>query len=228
MLAHFIYNFSFDFTFYGIIKFMKSTLSQRTINRLTQYYTILRDLTKKEVQSITSSYISQLLKIDETQVRKDIKQINCKGKCKVGYSVFELKDKIESVLDYKIIKKALIIGAGNLGNALANYGKFSEFGLEITALFDINSDIIGQEINGIKIFDLKTIDEYIKKTNIKIAILTTPNKAAQEVCDYIISKGIKYIWNFAPTILNVPQDVKVWHENLVGSFIQFCAVEDIK
>ena len=76
---------------------MKQELSQRTINRLTQYYTILRDYSKKEIENITSSQISKLLGIDETQVRKDVKSIDCKGKCKVGYDVFELKTKIENV-----------------------------------------------------------------------------------------------------------------------------------
>ena len=89
---------------------MKNTLSQRTINRLTQYYTILRDYSKKDIKNITSSQISQLLDIDETQVRKDIKSINCKGKCKVGYSVIDLKSIIEDVLDYKVIKKVFVIG----------------------------------------------------------------------------------------------------------------------
>ena len=100
---------------------MKHELSQRTINRLTQYHTVLREYSKKEIINITSSQISTFLKIDETQVRKDLKSINCKGKCKVGYVVFELKEAIEDVLDYKITKKAFVIGAGNLGIALSKY-----------------------------------------------------------------------------------------------------------
>ena len=207
---------------------MKNTLSQRTINRLTQYYTILRDYSKKDIINITSSQISQLLDIDETQVRKDIKSINCKGKCKVGYSVSELKSIIEDVLDYKVIKKAFVVGAGNLGVALSKYSKFSEFGLEIDGLFDSDKEKIGKFIDGKEIFDIKNIGEKIKKTGINIAILTTPNKVAQDVCDYLVKSGIKYIWNFAPSILIVPKDVKVWHENIIGSFIQFCAVENIK
>ena len=206
---------------------MKSALSQRTINRLTQYYTILRDYSKKEIQNITSSQISQLLDIDETQVRKDIKSINCKGKCKVGYSVPELKGIIENVLDYKVIKKAFVIGAGNLGVALSKYSKFSEFGLQIECLFDADKNKIGNIIDGKEIFDIKLLKQKVQKSGINIAILTTPNKVAQEVCDFLVDCGIKYIWNFAPSILIVPKSVKVWHENLIGSFIQFCAVENI-
>ena len=207
---------------------MKSTLSQRTINRLTQYYTILRDYFKKNIQNITSSQISQLLDIDETQVRKDIKSINCKGKCKVGYNVVELKAIIENILDYKVIKKAFVIGAGNLGVALSKYSKFSEFGLEIECLFDSDNEKIGKIIDGKEIFDIALLKDKVKNTGINIAILTTPNKVAQTVCNYLVESGIKYIWNFAPSILIVPKNVKVWHENIIGSFIQFCAIENIK
>ena len=207
---------------------MKSELSQRTINRLTQYYAILRDYSKKNIENITSSQISQFLKIDETQVRKDVKSINCKGKCKVGYSVEELKTIIEDILDYKIIKRAVVIGAGNLGQALSGYSKFEEFGLDIVALFDTDENKIGKKFNNKDIFSLKDLPQYIKKTGINIAILTTPNKVAQKVCDFLVECNIKYIWNFAPSVLIVPQDVNVWHENLIGSFIQFCAISNIK
>lgn len=206
---------------------MKNSLSQRTINRLTQYHTILRDYTKKNIENITSSQISQLLGIDETQVRKDVKSINCKGKCKVGYVVSELKEIIEDTLDYKTVKKAFVIGAGNLGIALSKYSKFSEFGLEIVALFDNDTNKIGQKAGDKEILDLNKLAQKVKETNVNIAILTIPNKVAQSVTDYLVQSGIKYIWNFAPSILTVPDDVKIWHENLIGSFLQFCALSDI-
>ncbi|MBQ7287124.1 MAG: redox-sensing transcriptional repressor Rex [Candidatus Gastranaerophilales bacterium] len=207
---------------------MKNSLSQRTINRLTQYHTVLRDYAKKDIENITSALISQFLKIDETQVRKDLKSINCNGKCKVGYVVSELKEIIEEVLDYKITKRAFVIGAGNLGTALSKYSKFDEFGLRIEGLFDVDSSKIGNKIDNKEVYDLSNIADIIKKTGVNIAILTIPNKVAQDVTDKLVSAGIKYIWNFAPTILTVPDGVKVWNENLIGSFLQFCAIEDIK
>lgn len=207
---------------------MKNTLSQRTINRMTQYHTILREYVKKDIKNITSATISQLMDIDETQVRKDIKSIGCKGKCKVGYNVYELKEQIETILDYKIIKHAFVIGAGNLGLALSKYSKFSEFGLVIEELFDVDKNKIGVVVNDKKIHSLDELKKYVDKTGVKIAILTTPNKVAQQVCDYLVDCGIKYIWNFAPSILTVPNDVQVWHENLIGSFIQFCAISKIR
>lgn len=207
---------------------MNNTLSQRTINRLTQYHTILREYVKKNILNITSSQISTMLDIDETQVRKDLKSINCKGKCKVGYITEELKSQIEDVLDYKIIKRCFVVGAGNLGIALTKYSKFPEFGLEIVALFDEDENKIGTSVNGKTIYPLAKLKEMIAQTGVNIAILTTPNKVAQSVCDYMVESGIKYIWNFAPSILTVNKDVKVWHENLIGSFLQFCAISKIK
>ncbi len=207
---------------------MKDTLTQRTINRLTQYHTILRDYKKKNIRFITSNQISSFLKIDETQVRKDLKLINCKGKCKVGYDVIELKDTIETVLDYKTVKRAFVIGAGNLGVALSKYSKFSEFGLDIVALFDTDEAKIGTQINSKPVYHLDKLSELIKQTGVNIAILTIPNKVAQSVCDKITSCGIKYIWNFAPTILSVKDGVEIWNENLIASFLKFCAISKIK
>ena len=207
---------------------MKNTLSERAIVRLTQYYTILRDYKKRNVDNITSVQISQMLSIDETQVRKDIKNINCKGKCKVGYNVSELKDIIEEVLDCKQIKSAFVIGAGNLGVALSKYSKFAEFGLEINALFDVDKNKIGKSVDDKKVYALDDIGDLISETGVNIAILTIPNKVAQQVAEFIVSRGIKYIWNFTPTILTLDDDIKVWNENLIGSFLQFCAISEIK
>ena len=202
-------------------------LSERVLNRLTQYHTILREKDKKGIEFVTSSLISALLEIDETQVRKDISSINGKGKPKVGYNVKELKTVIEGVLGYKTIKKAIVIGAGNLGTALSGYSKFFEFGLDIAALFDEDKAKIGSIINNKEVYSIDKIEEISKRYGANIAILTTPNKVAQRVCDLLVQSGIKYIWNFAPIILKVPKDVKVWNENLIASFIQFCAIEGI-
>ena len=114
-----------------------------------------------------------------------------------------------------------------MGVALSKYSKFSEFGLEIVALFDIDKDKINKSVENKKIYPLDKIKQIIDETGVNIAILTTPNKVAQDVAQYITKAGIKYIWNFAPSILVCPNDVKVWNENLIGSFLQFCAIENI-
>ena len=206
---------------YKARQFMKNEFSSRLINRLAQYHTILRDFSKKNIKNITSILIAQILKIDETQVRKDIQCIKCKGKCKVGYSVSQLKTCIENILDCKTLKKACVIGAGNLGVALTKYAKFKEFGLEIVAIYDSSPLKINTQVGTLKISDISSLS--LPDAQMPVAILTVPNNVAQNVCNIVVEAGFKYIWNFAPTILSVPDDVEVWHENLIGSFLAFCA-----
>ncbi len=200
---------------------MKKTLSDKVINRLTLYHSILVDYIEKGVEYISSPQIAELLHVDNTQVRKDIALLHYKGKCKVGYKADELKVLIEQTLKFKEVKTVFIVGAGNLGMALAKYDNFEAYGFNISALFDINPSKIGLKINNKEVFYLKEFPKALKNTGTKIAILTVPRESAQEVTDFIINSGIKYIWNFTPCVLSVPSDVQVWNENLVGNFLQF-------
>lgn len=207
---------------------MKNEFSDRLIFRFSQYYAILRDFTKKNIKYITSNYIAKLLNIDETQVRKDFASICAKGKCRVGYNVVELKKIIGDLLGNNTTKYAFIIGAGNLGTALAQYKKFNEFGLEFKALFDIDKTKIGKTVDSTPIYDLNDLKSKMLEYRVDIAVLTTPNKVAQQVCDFLVSSGIKYIWNFTPSVLSVPKNVNVWQEDLIGSFLQFCATYNVR
>ena len=105
-----------------------------------------------------------------------------------------------------------------LGMALAKYDNFTNYGLNIIALYDNDSKKIGQKINEKQILDIKNLKT---QTDVDIAILTVPGQFAQQTAQYLVSLGIKYIWNFTPTVLDVPQDVQVWNENLMGNFLQF-------
>lgn len=200
---------------------MEKTLSDKVINRLTLYHSILTDYIEKNIEYISSPQIAELLHVDNTQVRKDIGLLNYKGKCKVGYKVKELKILIEQTLKFKEVKTAFIVGAGNLGMALAKYDNFEAYGFNISALFDNSPEKIGSMINGKQIFNLNEFPKYAKKYDAKIAILTVPRQYAQDVSDYLVNAGIKYIWNFTPCVLSVPKDVQVWNENLIGNFLQF-------
>ena len=200
---------------------MKKTLSDKVINRLTLYHSILTDYIEKGIEYISSPQIAELLHVDNTQVRKDIALLKYKGKCKVGYRVDELKVLIEETLKFKEVKTAFIIGAGNLGTALAKYDNFEAYGFNIFALFDNAPEKIGLKIKDKEIFPLNKIAEMTKKNDAKIAILTVPRQYAQEVSDSLVKVGIKYIWNFTPCVLKVPKDVQVWNENLISNFLQF-------
>ncbi len=206
---------------------MHKVLTDKIINRLTLYHSILSDYIEKEIEYISSPQIADLLHIDNTQIRKDIAMIGYKGKCKVGYKTGELKCKIEATLKFKTVKTAVIVGAGNLGMALAKYDNFEAYGFKITALFDNDPVKIGIKINEKEVFNLNELQFIIDKFSVKIAILTVPRKFAQKVTDFLVNAGIKYIWNFTPCVLNVPDNIQVWNENLIGNFLQFTVgVED--
>jgi len=196
-------------------------LSDKVINRLTLYHNILIEYIEKGINNITSLQIGALLKIDASQVRKDVKMLNNIGICKVGYSVKALRKSIEEILGVGKAKEAIIVGAGNLGTALARYDNFAPYGLNILALFDNDPLKIGMSTNGKEIFHTSKLPDLIKRLNVQIAILTVPRQFAQDVANLLVHSGIKYIWNFSPSILEIPDDVQVWNENLIGNFLQF-------
>jgi len=198
-------------------------ISDKVINRLTLYHCLLTEYIEKNIEYISSPQIASLLKIDDSQVRKDLKYLNNIGKCRVGYKVKELKESIEKTLGFKVAKKAFIVGSGNLGTALTQYDDFISYGLDIIALFDNDPFKIDMRINHKRVFHINDLPEFAKKQNVEIAILTVPRKYAQDVTNILVKAGIKYIWNFTPSILRVPDDVNVWNENLMGSCLQFTA-----
>ena len=200
---------------------MDTKISDKVINRLTLYHCILTDFIASNQEFISSKQIAQLLNIDDSQVRKDISLLNNSGKCRVGYIVKELKISIEKTLGFRKTKNAFIIGAGNLGTALANYDNFTNYGLNIVALFDNDTRKIGKSINNKLIFDISKIENLTKKTGVDIAILTVPRTNAQSIADHLVKANIKYIWNFTPTVLSVPKEIQIWNENLMGNFLQF-------
>ena len=201
-------------------------IPDKVINRLSLYHFILEDLREDE-QYISSTIIANLLNIDDSQVRKDLKyledfgNVDIEGKCRVGYEVQSLKRAIEKCLGFKKTKDVFIIGAGNLGTALAKYDSFKDYGLNVLAMFDNDSKKIGTLINGREVFDISKVGNLSGRLGVETAILTVPRKYAQGVANYLAGAGIKYIWNFTTCILNVPKYVKVWNENLIGSFLQF-------
>ena len=200
---------------------MDKKISEKVINRLTLYHCILTDYIEQHIEYISSKQLAVLLKIDDSQVRKDISVLNNPGKSNVGYIVKELKSSIEKTLGFSKNKKAFIIGAGNLGMALAKYDNFQNYGLNILALFDNDKEKIGKVINNKMILDISKLPNLSRKTNVDIAILTVPRTYAQVMADYLVKANIKYIWNFTPTVLDVPENVQVWNENIMGNFLQF-------
>ena len=195
-------------------------IPDKVVNRLTMYHFILEDMRDDE-KYVSSTRFANLLNIDNSQVRKDLKYIDNQGKCRVGYDVKQLKRKIEECLGFKQTKNAFIVGAGNLGCALAKYDSFNDYGLNVIAMFDKDIKKIGTTVKGKEVFEISKVGNLAAKYSVEIAILAVPRDCAQSVANYLAGAGIKYIWNFTACILDVPKDVKVWNENLIGSFLQF-------
>lgn len=202
---------------------MIKNIAEKVINRLTLYHCILVQYENDGLEYISSPQIADLLNIDHSQVRKDISLIGNRGKCKVGYSVTELKQAIEDSLGFKTNKNVFIIGVGNLGSALAKYDNFSNYGLNVLAMFDNDPLRVGMRINNKEVFHISKLSTLKRQLNVEIAILTVPRQYAQDCADYLVEAGIKYVWNFTPRILKVPKNVQVWNENLVGNFLSFTA-----
>lgn len=205
---------------------MRNRISEKVIKRLTLYHFILSEHEQSGLEYISSPRISELLDIDESQIRKDIKFVNNTGKCKIGYNVKTLKKNIEEALGFRKIKDIFIIGAGNLGTALLKYEDLKDYGLNILALFDNDVNKIGSIINDKEVFHISKLPNLVKRLNVEVAVLTVPKDNAQECAEFLVSSGIKYIWNFTPRVLSVDKSVKVWNENLIGNFLQFVAEEE--
>ena len=196
-------------------------LSSQVIRRLILYHDLLSDYSEKGIAYVSSPQLAALLKVDDSQVRKDILLCHKQGKSKVGYPIRDLKQDIERFLGLKKKKKAIVIGAGNLGSALAKYADFNDYGIEIVGLFDSDKNKIGQTLSGKRVYDMRKISELISESGVEIAILTVPRAVAQSVADLLVKAKIKYIWNFTPTVLSLPDEVYVCHDNLMGNFLPF-------
>ena len=200
---------------------MKTEIPEKVLGRLTLYHSLLIEYIENGIDTISSPQIAARLNIDDSQVRKDFKLLNNVGRCRVGYSVSELKDSIENTLGFKKTKAAVIVGAGHLGLALAKYSAFNDYGLNILALFDNDPQKVDMTVNNKQIFHISRLPNLMQRLGIELAILTVPRACAQKTADFLIESNIKYIWNFTPAILKVPADVKVWNENIIASFLQF-------
>ncbi len=179
------------------------------IGRLPVYLRALQRMADNGVKTTSSQELGEHVGISAAQIRKDISQFGEFGKQGTGYSIGYLLDKLREILKVDRIWDVALIGAGDMGHALANYQGFQNRGFRIVAIFDNNKEKIGNKIGEFVILDAEKIVEGIKAANIKIAMLTVPAPAAQSVADKLIQAGVRAILNYAPISLNVPNNVKV-------------------
>ncbi len=195
----------------------KVIVPEPTLQRIPVYLQLLRRRFDKEGIYVSSSEIAELLELKPIQVRKDLEYTKADGRPKVGYKAKDLILALEKFLGYDNVSDAFIVGCGNMGKALLGYSGFDNTGIKIRAAFDTNLNIIGTEINGHKVFDIKKFRDLAQRLKVQIAILTVPSDQAQVVADLLCDSGIKAIWNFAPIHLKVPDGVIVQNENMAVS-----------
>ncbi|QJA09697.1 redox-sensing transcriptional repressor Rex [Romboutsia sp. CE17] len=192
-------------------------ISMAVIRRLPKYYRYLGDLLDKDIQRISSKELSDIIGFTASQIRQDLNNFGGFGQQGYGYNVDALHKEIGKILGLETKYNAILIGAGNLGQAIANYSGFRKAGFEIKALFDANPRMIGLKIREFEVLDSEQIEEFIKENNVDIAIMCIPKQGGQELADRLVSAGIKGIWNFAPLDLDVPPSVIVENVNLTES-----------
>lgn len=179
------------------------------IGRLPVYLRALQQMADNGAKTTSSQELGDRVGISAAQIRKDISQFGEFGKQGTGYSIPFLIDKLREILKVNRIWDVVIVGAGDMGHALANYQGFTNRGFQVVAIFDNDKEKVGKKVGRFTIEDAETMTERIKSLGVKIAMLTVPASAAQEVADKLVQAGVKAILNYAPITLNVPRSVKV-------------------
>ena len=182
---------------------MSKEISQAVIRRLPRYYRYLGELLDEGVERISSNDLSHRMKVTASQIRQDLNNFGGFGQQGYGYNVQFLYEEIGKIMGLNTEHRIIIIGAGNLGQALANYVKFEKLGFVITALFDVNPELSGKSVRGIPILMLSELDEYCRTHRVDIAALTMPKSKADSIASKLVDLGIRAIWNFAHVDLSL-------------------------
>lgn len=196
-------------------------LSPLVLERLMLYHRFLtQEWDSEGPGAVTSREIAEAFEIDPTQVRKDLGAIGLRGKGRVGFAAHEAVEAIRGVLGFDQTHLAILVGAGHLGGALAAYRRFANYGLRFVAAFDTDPSKVGMEIAGCPVRSMDDMKQFIVRHQIRLAVVTTPSKAAQEVVDQLVGAGIEAIWNFAPARISVPDSVTVRTEHISLGFAE--------
>ena len=194
-------------------------ISSAVVNRLPRYYRYLGELLESGTDRISSKELSEKMNITASQIRQDLNNFGGFGQQGYGYNVEYLYNEIKKILGIDKPYNIIVVGGGNIGQALVNYTNFEKRGFIIKAVFDINPRLIGMTIRGVEVRDVDKMEEFIKNNNIDVAILTLPKAQAVETANNLAEWGIKGIWNFSPVDLDVPKGVSVENVHLTDSLM---------
>ena len=198
----------------------RKEISKAVIQRLPRYYRYLEDLMDQGIERISSGDLSRRMHLTASQIRQDLNNFGGFGQQGYGYNVRYLYNEIAKILGIDRQHNIIIIGAGHLGQAIANYANFERRGFLIKGMFDVDPNLFGKTIRGARVYSLDNLEKFVSENDIQIAALTIPKTRAMEVADRLIKSGIKAIWNFAHTDLVVPDDVVVENVHLSESLMR--------
>lgn len=195
-------------------------ISQAVIGRLPRYFRYLGELKDGGVERISSQELSELMQVTASQIRQDFNNFGGFGQQGYGYNVEYLYQEIGKILGLDSEHHLIIVGAGNLGQALANYVNFERRGFLIRGIFDINEALHGKQVRNLTVQPMENMESFVKEQNIDIAVLTLPKANAEEMAERLIQCGIKAIWNFAHIDLKVPDEIVVENVHLSDSLMK--------
>lgn len=184
-------------------------IPEPVLRRLPWYLAYVGILRERKVEYVSSTQISRDLKVDASQIAKDLSFLDIKGKTRIGYEVGLLEHKLEEFLGFKRQHRAVIVGAGSLGGALMQDSGLTRYGLEIVAGFDVDPALVGTVKHGLPVYDSAEIVERCREMNVGIGIVTVPVEHAQSVADRLVEGGVKALWNFTPIRISAPEDVVI-------------------
>ena len=195
-------------------------ISQAVIGRLPRYFRYLGELKDDGVERISSQELSELMNVTASQIRQDFNNFGGFGQQGYGYNVEFLYKEIGKILGLDQTHHFIIVGAGNLGQALGNYLNFERRGFIFSGIFDKSPELIGRDVRGIRVQPIDKMEKFVRENNIDIAVLTLPKASAVEVAEKLVQNGIKAIWNFAHVDLNVPEGIQVENVHLSDSLMK--------
>ena len=204
----------------GEFKLEEREISQAVIRRLPRYYRYLGELLEHGVERISSNDLSRRMKVTASQIRQDLNNFGGFGQQGYGYNVKYLYTEIGKILGLEEDHHMIIIGAGNLGQALANYAAFEKRGFILKGIFDVNPRLQGVSIRGVPVRMMDELGVFVRENEVEIAALTIPKDKAIEVANILAENGVRAIWNFAHTDLNLPDHIIVENVHLSESLMQ--------
>ena len=195
----------------------KSRVSDAVVRRLPMYYRHLKELEKAGVVRISSQELGERMNLTASQIRQDINCFGGFGQQGYGYHVSNLKERIAQILGLHKQYHVIIVGAGNIGRAVANYAGFAREGFVIQAMFDVSAALVGVDVHGVLVQPMDKLDDWLSTHQVDIAVLYVPKACAQDTADRLVRGGVRAIWNFAPVDLALPEGVAVNNVHLSDS-----------